>query len=278
METFTNDGLRFEVSDDGPADGPLVILLHGFPEDRLSWSGVTPTLAAAGCRTLAPDQRGYAPGARPRDHREYTVEKLAGDVLALADEVGAQRFDLVGHDWGGALAWYVAAYHPDRVRSLTALSVPHAGAVQQAFTRSTQALHLLYIPFFRLPWIPERVMGLGHGKLMRRGLLRTGLDGEHAERFARRAIQRDDLTGPLNWYRALPAGGGLRLPPVKVPTLFVWSDRDRFVTRAAAERCGQWVTGPYRYHVLTGVSHWIPEEAPARTGRLILDQVRAAAD
>jgi len=243
-----------------------VVALHGFPADRTSWSGVIPPLVAAGFRVLAPDQRGYSPGARPRRRREYALPALAGDVLALADQAGAQRFHVVGHDWGAIVAWYLGARRPDRIRTLTALSVPHPRAVSAALPRSSQALRLYYMAFFQLPAVPEWL--LARPDFMRRNLIRTGLDPESAARYAKRA---QEMTGPLNWYRGMWFAGGV--PAVTVPTLFVWSDRDRFLTRAAAQRCAQWVTGPYTSHVLAGVSHWIPEEAPQRTAELILGRV-----
>ncbi|MEJ7585388.1 MAG: alpha/beta fold hydrolase, partial [Acidimicrobiales bacterium] len=128
MKTFTNDGLTFEVSDRGPEDGPVVILLHGFPQTAECWAGVAPRLADAGLRVLAPNQRGYSPQARPTGRRAYLLNLLMGDVLALADSAGAERFHLVGHDWGAVVAWSVAAEHPERVASLTTLSVPHPRA------------------------------------------------------------------------------------------------------------------------------------------------------
>ena len=242
----------------------MVILLHGFPEDRSSWSGVIPPLAAAGFRVLAPDQRGYSPGARARRRREYALPTLAGDVLALADQAGAERFHLVGHDWGANLAWYLGAHQAARIRTLTSLSVPHPRALSAAMLRSSQALRLYYMAFFQLPAVPEWL--IARPDFMRRNLIRTGLDPESAARYAKRAR---DMTGPLNWYRGMWFAG--QVPAVPVPTLFVWSDGDRFVTRAAAQRCADWVTGPYTWQILAGVSHWIPEEAPQRTAELILE-------
>ncbi len=249
----------------------MVIALHGFPEDRLSWSGVTPALAAAGFRVLAPDLRGYSPGARPHARREYALGKLAGDVLALADEAGAERFDVVGHDWGAHLAWYLGANQPERIRSVTAVSVPHPGAIREAFTRSTQALRLYYMLLFQLPALPERLVGWRGGEFFRKSLIRSGLDAQSAARYA----GRRDMTGPLNWYRGIPfSRREARMPAVTVPTLYVWGDRDPFVTRAAAERCGAWVTGPYTYRIVPGGSHWLPEAEPARLAELVLELLR----
>jgi pimeloyl-ACP methyl ester carboxylesterase len=275
MDTFTNGALRFDVSDDGPRSGPAVVLLHGFPEDRQSWADVTPALNAAGYRTLAPDLRGYSPGARPHWRRDYRLGQLAGDVLALADQAEVDALHVVGHDWGAALAWYVAACYPERVRTLSAFSVPHPGAFTQAMTRSTQALRSWYMLYFQVPKLPERMFAARGGSLFRAALRQSGLDHRVAERYAQRAID-GQMTGPLNWYRALPLSRRGALPRVPVPTLYVWSDGDRFVTKAAAERCELWVTSPYRFETLAGVSHWIPEQEPQRSAELLLAHLRSS--
>ena len=275
MPTYVHAGLTFEYSDDGPADGPVVIALHGFPVDRTSWSGITAALVAAGYRVLAPDQRGYSPGARPRGRRAYTLDLLAGDVLALADQAGAATVDVVGHDWGAAIAWYLAAVHPDRVRTLSALSVPHTSAFKQAL-KTRQALRSWYILMFQLPWLPERFVSSGNGDAFRKELLSAGVSAEIAARYGSRLAHPPDLTGPINWYRAIPFRIRDHVPPVTVPTLFVWSDGDPYITRHTAELCGRWVTGPYRFEILTGISHWIPECAPERTAELILEQLGSA--
>ncbi len=253
-----------------------MILLHGFPADRRCWTAVTAALQGAGFRTLAPDQRGYGPDARPRGRSAYRLPELRDDVLALADRAGADRFHVVGHDWGAAVAWALAGAHPDRVASLAALSVPHPAAMVAALKSSAQAFHSWYMAFFNLPAIPERVLAGGGGAVMRTALRRSGLSPDVAARYAARAREPGAMGGPLNWYRALPLGPWHRIPPSSVPTLFVWSDGDTAVTRRAAEGCGRYVTGPFRYEVLRGVSHWIPEEAPAQTARLLLSHLGAS--
>jgi pimeloyl-ACP methyl ester carboxylesterase len=272
VKSFTNGRLRFDVTDAAP-DGDsreTVILLHGFPEDRHSWDGVTPALTRAGYRVLAPDQRGYSPGARPPSRAAYTLPRLAGDVLALAGAAGADRFHLVGHDWGAALAWYLAGRHPGRLRSLACLSVPHTGAFTRSFTTSTQATRSWYMGAFQVPWLPERVLSRDGGKVLRRMLTGSGLDAASADRYAARAAGAG-LTGPLNWYRALPLEAAERVPPITVPTLYIWGDRDRFITRAAAELCGRYVTGAYRYEVLRGATHWMPQTAAGTVASLLTE-------
>ncbi|OJF15899.1 alpha/beta fold hydrolase [Couchioplanes caeruleus] len=274
MERFTNDGYRFDVTDtpaaDGGRTGRACVLLHGFPEDRHCWDAVTPALTGAGYRVLAPDLRGYSAGARPTSRRAYTLSRLAGDVLALADAAGAERFHVVGHDWGAALAWYLAGRHPRRVISLGALSVPHPEAFLRALAGSSQAVRSWYMLAFQVPGLPELALSRRGGRAMRAALIRTGLDPANAGRYASRAADRAAMRGPLNWYRALPFGLRDRPDRIDVPTLFLWSDGDRFICRAAAELCGRYVDGPYRFEVLGGASHWLPEETPEQVTALLL--------
>jgi pimeloyl-ACP methyl ester carboxylesterase len=269
METFTNGALQFELTDVGPAEGETVILLHGFPADRHCWDGINAIASAAGYRCLAPDLRGYSPGARPINRRDYTTAHVASDVLALADQAGADRFHLVGHDWGAVPAWYLAARQPKRVRSLSALSVPHPEAFARALVTSSQLAHSWYMAFFQLPAVPEAMFALQGGRQFQRSLERSGLNPQAAGRYAARARDRQ-LRGPLNWYRALPFGGRDRTGPVTVPTLLIWGDRDRFCTRAAAEGSARYVTGDYRFEVLAGSTHWLPEDDAAAVANLLI--------
>lgn len=275
MQTYTHGEFVFDVTDSGPRTDPArtVVLLHGFPEDRHSWDRVTPALVAAGHRVLAPDLRGYPPGARPRARSAYRLSWLAADVLALADAAGAQRFHVVGHDWGAALAWFLAAEHPDRVTSMSALSVPHPMAFARPVLTGTQAFRSWYMAAFQLPGLPEAVLSARGGEMMRRGLVRTGLDGESAARYARRARRRADLRGPISWYRALPLNLARPVGAVTVPTLYVRGGADRFVTATAGRHCARYVGGPYRYEVLEDASHWLPEQAPDRIAALLIDHI-----
>lgn len=276
LGSYERDGIRFDVTDTGPANGRVAIMLHGFPEDRFSWSAMTSPLVDAGYRVLAPDQRGYSPSAPPSGRRAYRLQELTADVLALADTAGAERFDLVGHDWGSLVAWALAHRHPERVRSLCALSVPHPRAMRHAMTRSTQALRSLYVLSFQLPRLPEHLLARGGGRFLADGLQRSGLDRATAQRFASRAAEPMSMTGPLNWYRAIPLDLGSLPGPVTVPTLFVWGDRERFVTRSAAEACSRWVTGPYRFVSLAGRTHWLPTTAAEEIAPILGDHLSAA--
>ncbi|MBO0805200.1 MAG: alpha/beta fold hydrolase [Nocardiopsaceae bacterium] len=283
VESFTNGGLTFDVTDTPPAGGTTpgggqasdrtVIALHGFPEDRHSWDGVASALAGDGFRVLAPDQRGYSPGARPNAREAYTLNRLAGDVLALADAAGARRFHLAGHDWGAALAWYLAGRHPGRVISLACLSVPHPQAFLRSILAGPQALRSWYMGAFQVPWLPERVLARDGGAVLREMLTRSGLDPGSADRYAARAADPAAMTGPLNWYRALPLDlGGQRQPgPVTVPSLYIWGEEDSFISRAAAQLCSRYVTGGYRFEALGGASHWLLQSETARVAALLAE-------
>ena len=271
LDQYTRDGLIFDVTDVGPEEGRVVIALHGFPEDRHCWDAIGNNLAGAGHRMLAPDQRGYSPGARPKGRRAYALPELDADVLALADAADVQVFDVLGHDWGGAPAWDLAGRHPDRVRTVTVLSTPHPRAFQASIARSSQLLHSWYMAFFQIPAVPEAGFRFGGGKRMEASLLRSGLDAESAARYSTRFAEPGAMTGPVNWYRALPFGTRNPTPVVQVPAMYVWSDGDRFLTRKAAELTAEYVSGSYRFEVLAGESHWLPSAAPDKVSRLLLE-------
>jgi pimeloyl-ACP methyl ester carboxylesterase len=275
MESFENDGLRFDVTDLGPADGPVVVLLHGFPADRHCWRAVAGELAAAGYRTLAPDQRGYGPRSRPAGRRAYSIDVLGDDVLALADQAGVDRFALVGHDWGAAVAWHLAATAPDRLASLTAVSVPHPRAMLRAAARSDQALRSWYVAALQLPVLPERVLAWHGGALLRRGLRSSGLDAAAVERYSARAADPAAMAGPIGWYRAIPFAPRRRPEPVTVATMMIWSAGDTFVSRAAAEGAAAWVDAPYRFVEIPDGTHWLPEDAPAAVAAATIQHLRA---
>ncbi|MGY1814632.1 alpha/beta fold hydrolase [Blastococcus sp. SYSU D00820] len=275
MDSFRRDGMVFDVRDGGPADGEPVVLLHGFPQDSGAWDRMAPVLHGAGLRTLAPDQRGYSPSARPGGRGAYRLREVAGDVLALLDAAGLESAHVVGHDWGGIVGWALGAWYPERLRTLTALSVPHLAAMSKAMVTSDQALRSSYIGFFQLPVVPERLLLAGGGAALRRMLLRGGLPEELVDRYVRRMREPGALTAALNWYRALPLGVRDPVGRVRVPTLHVWSTGDTFLGRTATEATAQYVTAPYTLEVLEGVTHWIPELAAERTAELVIAHTRS---
>jgi pimeloyl-ACP methyl ester carboxylesterase len=223
-----------------------VLLLHGFPQTSREWRGVMPALAAAGCRVIAPDLRGYSPRARSGP---YDVRTLVGDVLGFTD---APQFDLVGHDWGAAIAWQTAIRHPERVRTLTSVSVPHPLAFTQALrTDEDQRARSLYMRRFATEADP--VLDVAEG--------------------AREVAAPEAIRAGLEYYKAQSAADLDGLGPVRVPTLYVWSTEDVALGRTAAETTGDHVDAPYRFVVLDGVDHWIPEREPDRLSALILEHL-----
>lgn len=272
MEQFERAGLTFDISDGGPADGEAVVLLHGFPQDHTAWSGVAPLLNDAGLRTLAPDQRGYSPGARPTARRAYTGDELVDDIVALLDAAGVESAHVVGHDWGGAVAWGIAAHHPERVRSVTVLSTPHPLAFTGSMIRSSQLLRSWYMLAFQLPRIPEWFIG---NHRLADGLQRAGLPADHAAHYAKRMGERGAPRGAINWYRGLPFTlAGRKVEEITVPTTYVWGRGDSYLGRAGAEATAAHVTGPYRF-VELDAAHWLPETHAADVAAAITEQVAA---
>lgn len=271
IEQLQHAGLTFDVVDSGPLDGEPVVLLHGFPERASSWGEVSDRLTARGLRTLALDQRGYSPGARPTGRRDYAVRHLVGDVCALIDRVGGSAH-LVGHDWGSAVAWATAIGRPDAVRTLTAVSVPHPAAFAAAM-RHGQLGRSSYMAFFQLPWLPERLLS-GRGGRADDALRKGGLTDADVDRYHREVVDTGALRTALHWYRGLPfSGPAWAAGNVRVPTTYVWSDRDVALGRWGAEHTGDHVDADYEFVELSGVSHWIPTQAPDALAESILDRV-----
>ncbi|GGM12477.1 alpha/beta fold hydrolase [Nakamurella endophytica] len=265
MDSYTRGDLTFPVLDRGPDDGPVTVLLHGFPQDARSWDRVVPDLHAAGLRTLAPAMRGYPASARPRRRRSYATRETVADLVALLDAAGVDAAHVVGHDWGGAVAWAAAGWHPDRIRSLTVLSTPHPAALATALLHSTQGLRSYYMALFQLPWLPELLVGLS----LRRTLLRSGLPAADADRYVAQLADRGARTGALDWYRGMPFSLRVPVPDVTVPTTYVWGRSDFALGRAAAEATAGHVRGEYRFLELAG-GHWLPETRPADVAAAVL--------
>jgi pimeloyl-ACP methyl ester carboxylesterase len=271
---FTHDGLTFDVRDTGPLDGDIVVLLHGFPQRAASWDAVAERLHAAGHRTIAPDQRGYSPRARPRRRRDYALPRLAGDIGALLDRIGGP-VHLVGHDWGSAVAWLVAGSHPG-VRTLTSISVPHPAAYLRASVTSGQALKSWYVLLFQLPFVAEALATRSPARFA--ALLGSfGMTDEDAERVRRDIVEHGALPGGLGWYRAIATRGSdvraMWRQKVSVPVTHVWSSGDTALHRRTAELAEQWTTGTFELVVLEGASHWLPEHEPRRIAEIVLGRV-----
>ncbi|HSZ37814.1 MAG TPA: alpha/beta hydrolase [Acidimicrobiales bacterium] len=267
-------GFTFSGRACGPHDGRRVLCLHGFPQTSWAWRDELWALGHAGYRAIAPDQRGYCGGARPPETSDYGTEYLVGDVIALADSMEMEYFDLVGHDWGGLLAWIVAERFPYRVRSLCVVSTPHPLALQRALAGSdpAQAVASGTTSSLQEADEPERLLlgPDGDGSGLRRMLRETGLDDDDADMYATELSEPGALTAALNWYRAMSPSTLVDLEPVRVPTMYVWSTGDAAIGRAAAEGTKEYVQGPYTFEVLEGASHWIPETASERLCELLV--------
>lgn len=273
ISTVERDGLVFDVLDDGPYDGEPVVLLHGWPERATVWRHVAPILNAAGYRTLAMDRRGFAAGARPKRRRDYRLPDLAADVATLIDEVGGSAH-VVGHDWGAAAAWTVAGLHPDKVRTLTAVSVPHPAAMMKSMVKSDQLLKSYYMVLFQLPFLPELIVQRRPAWFDLQ-LLKGGMTKDDVARFRAEIVDDGALHTSLGCYRAVlitdPRAVRFR---VSAPTTMVWSDNDVALGRWGAEHSGDWVDGPFELVVLDGASHWVPTQAPDLLADAILERVR----
>ncbi|MBC7630042.1 alpha/beta fold hydrolase [Aeromicrobium sp.] len=270
---YRNGRLTFDVIDSGPLDGIPVVLLHGFPQRASSWSAVSEHLHDHGLRTIAPDQRGYSPGARPRSRFGYRISGLVSDVVALMSAIGPGPVHLVGHDWGAAVAWSVAGAHPDRVSSLTAVSVPHPGAFLRSMLSSNQALKSYYMALFQLPVVPGLILaargGRGDELLRRAGMTRSMIETFHDD-----VVDHGALPGGLGYYRSMMLSAPTQFGrKVSVPTTYIWSDGDVALGRKGADLTKNFVSGPYDFTIIEGASHWLPDERPEEIAASIIARI-----
>ncbi|MFT8243482.1 alpha/beta fold hydrolase [Roseomonas sp. BN140053] len=261
------NGVELAAVEAGPHDGPLAILLHGFPDFWWGWRHQIGPLAAAGYRVLVPDQRGYNTSSKPFGISQYRLDALVGDVVGLADALGHERFRLVGHDWGGIVAWGTALRHPGRVERLAVIDAPHPQVWSTvALRHPTQALRSTYVALFQLPFFPEMLLRAGGFAALSRALSGSARPGmfspDDLERYRRAWSQPRALTAMLNWYRALrfPAPG---LPSrVRPPALVIWGGRDSFLEpamfRASLALCDR---GESLF--LEHATHWVHLEEAA---------------
>ncbi|MEV4752898.1 alpha/beta hydrolase [Streptosporangium sp. NPDC049248] len=269
-ESKINAGsLSFDALVDGPPDGDLVILLHGFPESSRQWATHVVALAEAGFRAVAFDQRGYSPGARPAAVTAYRMPHLVQDVLDVADALGADRFHLVGHDWGGSVAWCTAFANPKRVVTLTSFSTPHPRAFADAVREGAQP-----VPGYHRTFAPEGAEAMLRDNLAWiRGSLGSAVPADHAREYLGRLSRPEALRAALSWFAAKDPAD-VAIGAVEVPSLLLWSDGDPVVRRHTAELTAKWVTGPYQFVALEGIGHWISEEAPEPTAQLMTEHIR----
>jgi pimeloyl-ACP methyl ester carboxylesterase len=261
-------------------EGPLVVLLHGFPECWLSWRRQIPALAQAGFRVVAPDQRGYNTSSKPQGVAAYDTDRLAEDVRALIRERGAERALLVGHDWGAVVAWMTAMNHPEVVERLAILNVPHPRRMAlEGLRRPKQLVKSWYVFFFQLPWLPERLLRMRRFQLFVRaaGFTTQARPGaftpEDIEQYKQAWSQPGALTAMLNWYRAAmrqsPRDLERRMKPVPAPTLVIWGEQDRYLSKELAEPHRSDVPNLERVVRLPNASHWVQHDEPETVSRLL---------
>jgi epoxide hydrolase 4 len=270
------NGIALHTVLTGPADGPLVILLHGFPEFWYGWRHQLASLAAAGLRVAAPDQRGLNLSDKPGGIAAYRLDILADDVLALADALGHRRFAVVGHDWGGVIAWHLAGRNPERVSRAVVLNAPHPATLRRyAAHHPRQLAKSWYVAYFQLPLLPELSLRAGNFQILQRVLRQTSAAGAFSEadlRLYREAWRRPGaLTAALNWYRALRHRGAAPAPvPIRVPLRVIWGERDALLESGLADAAlalcerGEIVRLPR-------VSHWLQHEAAGEVNRLLIE-------
>ena len=275
QQPIETNGIHLNVLQDGPEDGKLVILLHGFPEFSYGWRKQIPALASAGYRVWAPDQRGYNLSDKPDGMAAYNLDELADDVIGLIDAAGEKQAYLVGHDWGAAVAWWVAARHPDRLEKLVILNVPH-GAVMQRNLRGnfSQMRKSWYMFFYQLPWLPEVVARQRNWKMMIDALRNTSRPGtftaEDLEQYRQAWSRPKAFHSMLNWYRAM-----MQRPPkapprgrIRVPTLMIWGAQDKFLGREMAQPSID-LCKDGKLVFLEEATHWVQHEEAEQVNQLI---------
>jgi pimeloyl-ACP methyl ester carboxylesterase len=272
----TGAGLVFDASVGGAENAPLVLLLHGFGVSRHFWNAQVPALAAAGFFAVAPNQRGYAAGARPdpADIDAYRVDRLVGDALDIvaATGHGGRRFHLVGHDWGASLAWAIAYRHPERLGSLAILSRPHPLSFARALALpdGDQAHRSRHHTAFLDPGAGPRLLA-DDAAWLRTRLAASGVPPAAIAAHLSVLGNPPAMEAALAWYRA--RGPRQLLGPIAVPTLYLWGDADDTVGRAAAEGTGEFVAAPFRFEILPGVGHYAADEVPERVNALLLEHL-----
>ncbi len=274
--TIDTNGVRLHVVQAGPETGPLVVLLHGFPEFWYGWKAQIGELADAGYRVWAPDQRGYNLSDKPAGIDAYQLDTLVADVVGLIDAAGAQKALIVGHDWGAIVAWWLAVCFPERVERLVILNVPHPAATRK-FVRQNpgQLLRSWYVGFFQIPVLPELLMGANRGAMLARTLRKSSRPGTFSDddlaQYRIAWSQPGAVRSMINWYRALIRRPAARRSSVRVtvPTLIIWGIHDQFLQRGLAEASLAYCDDGRVDYLDT--THWVQHEAPQRVNELILD-------
>ncbi len=255
------NGLTFSVNIQGKPTDPAVILLHGFPESAVMWSRTIETLVTQGYYVIAPNQRGYSAGARPQEVEDYQLDKLASDVMAIADKLNLVQFQLVGHDWGAGVGWKVADENSSRVISFVSLSVPHIEAFGRAYREDPKQYESSeYIRFFQKSIMPE--FALAKDNYERLKAIWNVHQAAEIDSYLELFKQKYALTSAINWYRANFSifKDGSNVGKIKVPTLMIWGSQDKALKRSGIEMTKDYVEAEYRF-VEIEAGHWLMQES-----------------
>jgi epoxide hydrolase 4 len=274
---ITTNGIQLHIVMAGPKSGPPVILLHGFPEFWRGWVKQVPALVEAGCRVIIPDQRGYNLSDKPLGVKAYNIQELVNDVVGLIDALGYEKVNLVGHDWGAAVAWMLAIWHPERIHRLGILNVPHPSVMKRFLLRDLEQIRRSwYIFFFQLPWLPESGMQRDNwrvavGALRGSGKIHT-FTHEDIEKYKEAWSQPGAMTAMINWYRAI-----LRYQPtlpkdlrIKVPTLMMWGMKDLALTHRMARPSMDFVDEG-NLILFPEATHWVQHDAAEEVNHYLVD-------
>ncbi|HEX3557081.1 MAG TPA: alpha/beta hydrolase [Thermoanaerobaculia bacterium] len=275
--TLATNGVRLHVVEAGPEDGPLLLLLHGYPEFWYGWRHQIGPLVAAGFRVLIPDQRGYNLSGKPRRVSSYNLDILARDAVGLIDAAGADKACVVGHDWGGFVGWWLGVKHPQRLERLAVLNIPHPVVFEYTLWHSSaQRKRSNYILFFQLPWLPERIFSRNDFAYAEKALRVSSRPGtfsdEDVARYKEAWSKPHAVRSMIHWYRA--AFRSQPRPPknprVPVPTLLIWGTQDRFLGQEMAP-ASLALCDNGRLELIPEATHWVQHEEPERVNRLLLD-------
>lgn len=271
------NGIKLHVVQAGPPSGAPVVLLHGFPEFHYGWRRQIPALAEEGCRVIVPDQRGYNLSDKPRGVKNYSVNALVEDILGLADALGYEKVNLVGHDWGGIVAWTLAGKYPERLHRLSVMNAPHPAVMRRILSRDLdQFRRSLYAMFFQLPWLPELMLSLNHWQRLARSFQNTSKTGSFTDedviKYKEAWSQPDAMTSMLNWYRAAPRFQS-KLPKdfrIKVPTLMMWGMKDFALTHRMARPSMDYVDEG-NLILFPEATHWVQHDAAEEVNHYLID-------
>ena len=271
------NGIRLHVLEFGA--GPTSILLHGFPEGSYAWEDLAVRIAHGGRRVLVPDQRGYNQSDKPPNIASYDSETISRDVLGLIDASGSEHADLIGHDWGGHIAWWTAARYPQRIRRLVVINAAHPRVMSRnILLNPRQTLKSYYIFVLQIPWIPEWILSRNCFARMLKQIRPNGsaISSAEAERYIAAWSVPRAFPSMINWYRAAFRAFPFRLDEarIRVPTLLIWGAQDQFLERSLAQQSIDWCDRG-RVVYLEDATHWVHHEQPEEVARLIVDFLAA---